>query len=81
MLDPHLRYRQMIMEIDHPKLGKITQVGNPFKLSDTPSSFRNFSPFPGQHTNEILREIGYNKQQIEKLRNDGDLEYVKPLGK
>ncbi|MFA5400488.1 MAG: CaiB/BaiF CoA-transferase family protein [Dehalococcoidia bacterium] len=68
MDDPQLRSRQMIMEKEHPVLGKIKQLGNPLKLSDTPAQFKTYSPMPGEHTDEILAEMGYSVAQIQKLR-------------
>ena len=64
----------MVVELDHPTLGKITQVGNPFKLSDTPPTIRSIGPLPGQHTDEILESFNYSKQQIEELKNEGAVE-------
>ena len=49
-------------------LGKIKQLGNPLKLSDTPAQFKNYSPLPGEHTDEILREMKFSAEQIEELR-------------
>jgi len=68
MDDPQLRSRQMIMEKEHPVLGKINQLGNPLKLSDTPAQFKTYCPMPGEHTDEILGEMGYSVDQIQKLR-------------
>ena len=72
--DPHLRHRKMLWQLDHPTLGTVTQVGNPFKLSDTPPTFRNFGPVPGQHTDEILEGLNYSKEQIKALRKEGIVE-------
>jgi crotonobetainyl-CoA:carnitine CoA-transferase CaiB-like acyl-CoA transferase len=69
--DPQAIYREMIVEVEHPALGKVKQVGIPIKLSETPGSIRMLSPRPGQHTGEILRHLGYSQPQIEALRNDG----------
>jgi crotonobetainyl-CoA:carnitine CoA-transferase CaiB-like acyl-CoA transferase len=68
MEDPQIKAREMIMEKDHPVLGKIKQLGNPLKLSDTPAQFKRYSPLPGEQTDEILREINFTKEQIEELR-------------
>lgn len=68
MEDPQIKAREMIIEKDHPRLGKIRQLGNPIKLSDTPARFETYSPQPGDHTDEILKEIAFTKEQIEELR-------------
>ncbi len=68
MEDPQLKSRQMIMEKEHPVLGKIKQLGNPLKLSDTPAQFKKYCPMPGEHTDEVLQEMGYSATQVEELR-------------
>ena len=69
--DPHLRARQMIIELDHPEFGKVPQAGIPMKLSDTPGRARTAAPVAGQHTDEILGELGYSADEIERLRAGG----------
>jgi crotonobetainyl-CoA:carnitine CoA-transferase CaiB-like acyl-CoA transferase len=69
--DPHVKERDMFVEMDHPKLGKIKQVGIPLKFSDTPGQVRSFAPALGQHTDEVLQELGYSEQQISELREAG----------
>lgn len=66
--DPQVLYRKMVLDIDHPTLGKVKQPGIAVKLSDTPGEVRTLAPIAGEHTEEILRELGYNKSQIGKLR-------------
>jgi crotonobetainyl-CoA:carnitine CoA-transferase CaiB-like acyl-CoA transferase len=66
--DPQVLHRQMVLEIDHPTLGKVKHPGIAVKLSDTPGKVRSLAPIAGEHTEEILRELGYNKTQIGKLR-------------
>ena len=69
--DPHVQARQMVVELEHPSLGKVQQVGIAAKLSETPGSVRSLSPRRGQHTDEVLRDLGYPPQQIEELRAQG----------
>jgi crotonobetainyl-CoA:carnitine CoA-transferase CaiB-like acyl-CoA transferase len=69
--DPQIVHRRMIVELDHPALGKVRQVGIPMKLSDTPGSVRRFSPKPGEHTREVLAELGYSEAEAESLRAAG----------
>jgi crotonobetainyl-CoA:carnitine CoA-transferase CaiB-like acyl-CoA transferase len=66
--DPHNRARQMVVEVDHPKLGKIAQLGVGTKLSETPGTFRSFSPSPGEHTDDVLASIGYDAAAVANLR-------------
>jgi crotonobetainyl-CoA:carnitine CoA-transferase CaiB-like acyl-CoA transferase len=66
--DPHVQAREMVVELEHPSLGKVRQVGVGVKLSETPGSVRSLSPRRGQHTNEVLSDLGYSPQQVEELR-------------
>jgi alpha-methylacyl-CoA racemase len=66
--DPQVQARDMIVEIHHPRHGKVTQFGQPIKLSDTPGSIRSASPYSGEHTDQVLRELGMESGEIEKLR-------------
>ena len=61
----------MVVEVDHPALGKIKQVGVAPRLSGTPGKVRSLSPLPGEHTDEILRELGYKQGEIKHLRQEG----------
>jgi crotonobetainyl-CoA:carnitine CoA-transferase CaiB-like acyl-CoA transferase len=58
--DPHIKERGLLVEMDHPELGKIKQVGIPIRFSDTPGEVRSLAPAPGQHTTEVLLELGYS---------------------
>ena len=69
--DPQVLHRQMVIEVEHPTLGKIRQVGIAPKLSNTPGKVRSLAPLPGEHTDEILEELGYEREEIENLRQDG----------
>ena len=60
-----------VVEIDHPKRGKYRTVGNPIKLSNSPTEVKR-SPLLGEHTDEILTDVlGYNESEIESLREAG----------
>ncbi|HET9331359.1 MAG TPA: formyl-CoA transferase [Steroidobacteraceae bacterium] len=67
--EPSLRATGTIVEVDHPKRGKYLSVGNPIKLSDSPTEVRR-SPLLGEHTHEVLTELGLSAPEIETLRAD-----------
>jgi crotonobetainyl-CoA:carnitine CoA-transferase CaiB-like acyl-CoA transferase len=69
--DPHLRQRQMFLDFEDPKFGQIRQVGISLKLSETPGRVRFLSSLPGQHTDELLKEVGYNDEEIRGLKASG----------
>ncbi len=69
--DPQVIHRQMVIEVEHPTLGKIKQVGIAPKLSNTPGKVKSVAPLPGQHTDEVLEELGYDREEIENLRQEG----------
>jgi alpha-methylacyl-CoA racemase len=66
--DPQIRHRQMAVELDHPVAGKVIQAGVAVKLSDTPGSIRSFAPSIGEHSDEVLRGLGYSAAKIAELR-------------
>ena len=66
--EPSLRATGTIVEVDHPKRGKYLSVGNPIKLSDSPTVVKR-SPLLGEHTDEVLAELGYSPQQIGEFRS------------
>lgn len=69
--DPQVLSRDMVLELEHPKVGKVKQVGIGIKLSESPGRFRSFAPLPSEHTAEILRDIGYTRKEIEELKSSG----------
>lgn len=71
--DPQVLHRKMLLEIDHPTVGKVRQLGIPIKLSETPGSVRTLGSPVGAHTHEVLAEMGYSKEDVEALRRQGAL--------
>lgn len=66
--DPQLKERGMIQTIEHPRLGQVLQIGSPFRFSDTPCEMRTPPPEHGQHTEEVLREAGFDDEALAALR-------------
>jgi formyl-CoA transferase len=70
LADPHLRARDMIVEVEHPVRGRYITAGNPVKLSASPTKI-SAAPLLGQHCREILNELGYNDTAISALESEG----------
>jgi alpha-methylacyl-CoA racemase len=67
--DPHICSRGIVVELDHPKGGKIKHIGIPFKLADTPGRVRSVAPEIGQHTQSIITEmLNYTKEDLAKFQ-------------
>jgi len=67
--EPSLRETGTIVEVDHPARGKYLTVGNPIKLSASPTDVKR-SPLLGEHTEEVLKELGYSQEEIEAMREE-----------
>jgi formyl-CoA transferase len=65
--EPSLRLTGTVVEVDHPTRGAYLTVGNPIKMSDSPTDVKR-SPLLGEHTDAILAELGYATEQIAALR-------------
>ncbi|UOK73359.1 formyl-CoA transferase [Ancylobacter polymorphus] len=66
--DPSLRASGTVVEVDHPKLGKYLTVGSPIKFSDVQVEVT-ASPLLGQHTNEVLAQLGYSQEEISAMHD------------
>src|SRR6185295_10922358 len=67
LADPHTLARDMVVDLMHPGAGAIKALGIPVKLSDTPGAVDRAAPLLGQHTAEILTELGYSDAEQQAL--------------
>ena len=71
LADPHLRARDMIVDVEYPTRGTYQTVGCPVKLSDSPAEVTR-PPLLGEHTAEVLETLcGVNADEVRKLRSQG----------
>lgn len=70
-VDPQVLHRKMHVEIVHPQAGRVRQIGVPIKFSETPGEVRTPAPEFGEHTEEILKGLGYTEEGIRRLRKEG----------
>ena len=68
---PQTLAREMVLEVEHSLLGSVRTVGFPVKFSETPGSVRRGAPVLGEHTREVLGELGYTDEQVEDLVRSG----------
>ena len=71
MTDPQVLHREMVVDVDHPRAGRVRVNGVPLKFSDTPGAVRTPPPTLGQHTASVLSELGCAAAQVESLRAAG----------
>jgi crotonobetainyl-CoA:carnitine CoA-transferase CaiB-like acyl-CoA transferase len=71
--DPQVRAREMVVEVEHKKVGKTRALGTPVKFSATPTRVNRAAPLLGEHTREILAEYGLAPAEIDKLIDAGDV--------
>ena len=69
--DPHIQARHAVVELEHPTIGMVQSIANPVRYSDTPLAYRRHPPRLGEHTEEILLQLGKSREDIETLRQAG----------
>jgi formyl-CoA transferase len=69
--DPHTIAREMVIEIDHPRAGRIKSLGSPVKLSKSPLGTPRPAPLLGEHTDQALTELGIEPDRVAELRERG----------
>jgi benzylsuccinate CoA-transferase BbsF subunit len=69
--DPHLKERNVFRQVEHPVIGKNWVIGPPWRLTETPATFRNHGPLLGEHTDEIFTSyLGMSPEEIEELKKE-----------
>lgn len=71
MADEQFLAREMVLEADHPQAGRIKMLGVPWKLSGTPTPVRRPPPMLGEHTDDVLRELGLSDDELQSLKTGG----------
>ena len=69
--DPQVAARDMVVDVDHPSLGRLHALGSPLKMSATPLNPRRRAPRLGEHTDEVLRQAGIGDEQLREMRAAG----------
>jgi crotonobetainyl-CoA:carnitine CoA-transferase CaiB-like acyl-CoA transferase len=71
--DPLTVAREVVTEIEHPTIGIMRTLGLPIRLEGSPGEIRRHPPLLGEHTEEILGELGYSSEDVARLRSDGEV--------
>jgi crotonobetainyl-CoA:carnitine CoA-transferase CaiB-like acyl-CoA transferase len=69
--DPQIKHMGIPKEIEHPEMGRTKLIGSPILMSGTPPRFYRAAPLLGENTEEVLVELGYDKNALEELRANG----------
>lgn len=72
--DPQIRHNDMVIEVDHPEVGTFETTGFPVSMSKTPGEVRNPPPQAGEHTADVLQNIGYDAAEIREFAEQGAVE-------
>ena len=76
LADEQVKARDMVVEVDHAKAGRVKALGTPIKFSGTPGEVQRAAPLLGEHTRGILRELGYDDVRIDALVREGAVSAV-----
>lgn len=69
--DPQVQHNEMIVELDYPEVGEFQTTGLPIDLSETPPEITSPPPVAGEHSAEVLTEVGYSSEEIDTLVENG----------
>ena len=73
--DPQVVAREMVLEVDHPRAGRTRALGHPIKFSETTGDRTRPAPLLGQHSREVLDQLGYTAAEIEALQHSGAVRF------
>ena len=73
LADPHVQARKMVVEMDHPKIGRMKAMGIPVKSTGELLTIRTPAPWLGQHSTEVLKAAGYSEAELERFYAEGVL--------
>jgi crotonobetainyl-CoA:carnitine CoA-transferase CaiB-like acyl-CoA transferase len=76
LADEQVKSRDMVVEVDHARAGRVKALGHPIKFSDTRAEVKRGAPLLGQHTREVLTGLGYSASQIDALVGEGAVSAV-----
>jgi crotonobetainyl-CoA:carnitine CoA-transferase CaiB-like acyl-CoA transferase len=71
MADPQARANRTVFEVEDPRAGTLRQIAHPARYSETPATLRRLPPQRGEHTDEVLAELGYSEAEVRALRERG----------
>jgi crotonobetainyl-CoA:carnitine CoA-transferase CaiB-like acyl-CoA transferase len=71
--DPQVHDQEMALDVEHPGYGRVRMTGFPVKLSETPAKIHRPAPGLGEHTEDVLAELGYDAETIAALKGRGVL--------
>jgi len=71
LADPQVAAREMVVEVDHARAGRVKTLGTPIKFSGTPGAITRAAPLLGEHTREVLADLGYSSAEIAAFEENG----------
>jgi formyl-CoA transferase len=73
LADPHVRHRGSVREMQDPRFGPVRYLAPPMRFEDTPARVERHAPRLGEHTDEVLAELGWSADEIARLRERGTI--------